>query len=319
MKFGLKFEPWDQEAETGEELQTILRCAATNNMKQLFYVVMIVNPLRYHIVVEALQATGFHDIQKLTWCKADAQMLHGAVSRFTEADETIVVARYGTRPRQDDGRVNFPNDPTERMTWFIGKTQKTKLHLGTAGAEGKVCNPYEKPPWLSYHLASFLTQPGDQAMVFGTGAGGDVKGLLNLGLHVTAFENDETQVPSVAASIMAFASKTETYKPMRMHDIKTLMKRDATYQRHDELIRESGEMKCPIAEVVMAEKRARKEARAAQDQQDALRARAAEAVTPAMYQALQVTQVSAMAAFESAQTSPESKPKSGDSEIDFLN
>ena len=253
MKFGLGYVHWDAQAETQDELETIFKSVVCNNQSPSFYCILIVNPHRFGAVAAALETNGFSDIQKLTWCKSDAQMVSGACARFTEADETIVVARYGPRPKAEDGRTNFPVDPTERMTWFIGKSQKTKLKLGTGGSEAAVCNPYEKPAWLSSFLCSFVMQPGRHAVVFGAGAGGDVKGLLNFGANVTAIENDEKQMSSLTATLMAFTPTTETYKPVVMSTIKALLKTADEMKIHKHLVEEE-HLKCEAWDEIQAHK-----------------------------------------------------------------
>ena len=222
MVFGLGHVAWDQDPEDVNQLMEIMKAMAMRNTMDKWNVVLIINPLRYHVVHEALGRAGFNDIQKLTWCKSNAQTMDGTTLRFTAADETIVVAHYGLRHSASDCQVKFDNDPTRRFSWFIGPTQKTKLrHQSSSGA---VVNVYEKPPWLAEFLAGHYVKPGDTCVVFGAGAGGDVKGLLNLGCDVIAFENDEQQQVAFIAEMMDYEPCKSPDTMLQMHDILNMLR-----------------------------------------------------------------------------------------------
>ena len=214
MKFALEFVDWDNDAEDAETIASFLKALIVRNKKPKWNIVMIINPLRYHIVHEGLLEAGFADIQKLTWCKSDAQVMQGVTTRWVSADETIIVAHVGQRGTAAEAQLSFDPNPLKRYNWFLGPTQKTKLR----NELGAPVNVYEKPPWLSEFIGSHYVKPGDTCIVLGAGAGGDVKGLVNLGCDVIAFENDERQIVPLIADLINYEPKASN-KVMKMTDI----------------------------------------------------------------------------------------------------
>lgn len=228
MKFGLEFADWDTNPEDEETLTGFLKAMATRNLKSYWNIVLIVQPLRCEIVHDALKAVGFRDIQQLTWCKGDAQVMQGITSRWVSATETIIVAHYGTRVSASDAQLAFDPNPLKRYNWFIGPTQKTKLkHLESGG---EVVNVYEKPPWLAEFVAGHYVKPGDTCLVFGAGAGGDVKGLLNLGCDVIAFENDKRQMTALCAELMNYEPAISN-KVLKMNEVNECIQKAAQYDK----------------------------------------------------------------------------------------
>jgi len=214
MKFALEFVDWDNDPEDVETIASFLKALIVRNKKPKWNIVMIINPLRYHIVHEGLLEAGFADIQKLTWCKSDAQVMQGVTTRWVSADETIIVAHVGQRGTVAEAQLNFDPNPLKRYNWFLGPTQKTKLR----NELGQPVNVYEKPPWLAEFIGSHYVKPGDTCIVLGAGAGGDVKGLVNLGCDVIAFENDERQIVPLIADLINYEPKGSN-KVLKMTDI----------------------------------------------------------------------------------------------------
>ena len=90
----------------------------------------------------------------------------------------------------------------DRHNIVIGPGQR--MYIRTS--EGAIINPCQKPPYLSEYFGQHYCQPDSNAVVFGSGAGGDVQGLMNAGLKVHAIELDPKQSNAMMAHL-------RTYKP----------------------------------------------------------------------------------------------------------
>ena len=60
---------------------------------------------------------------------------------------------------------------------------------------------------------------GETALVFGAGVGGDVTGLLNLGLNVIAIEQELKQFAILKMKFMTYKPVPELYKAATMHTV----------------------------------------------------------------------------------------------------
>ncbi len=67
---------------------------------------------------------------------------------------------------------------------------------------------HEKPNYLSANLCRKYVKPCQWGVVAGFGAGGDVRGAIDAGLHLMAIENNAPQYRATIANL-------RVYKPCR--------------------------------------------------------------------------------------------------------
>ena len=202
MRYGLKFAPWDQEVDTEEELTTLMRGFTWVTTAPLYTVVMWVEIGQVGLVRKVLDAQGYVHIQVHFWYKSDQNMV-GPVARMTSAVEVCVVAHKGDIMKAGE-QFNLSKDPVQRHNMIIGPCNR-RYSKDTNGA---TINAYEKPNYLAADLCRKYAKPGQWGVVAGFGAGGDVRGAIDSGLHLVAIEKDPFQFRATVANM-------RVYKPCR--------------------------------------------------------------------------------------------------------
>ena len=202
MKYGLKFALWDQETDTEEELTTLLKGFSYVTTAPLYTVVMWVEIGQVGLVRKVLEAQGYVHIQVHFWYKSDMNIV-GPVARLTPAVEVCVIAHKGDISKASE-QFSLSKDPTQRHNIIIGPCKRAP----SKDANGNVINVYEKPNYLSADICRKYAKPGQWGVVAGFGAGGDVRGAIDAGLHLVAIENDAAQYRATIANL-------RVYKPCR--------------------------------------------------------------------------------------------------------
>ena len=202
MKYGLKFAPWDQEVDTEEEMTTLLKGFTYVTTAPLYTVVMWVELGQVGMVRRVLEAQGYVHIQCLHWYKSDQNMV-GPVARMTSAVEVCVVAHKGEILKAGE-QFSLSKDPVQRHNHIIGPCNRRYSKDGN----GFTINAYEKPNYLAAELCRKYAKPGQWGVVAGFGAGGDVRGAIDSGLHLVAIEKDPNQFRATVANM-------RVYKPCR--------------------------------------------------------------------------------------------------------
>ena len=201
MKFGRQYAEWDAEPHTEGEIEHVLKTFCLVNKHTSFHVAVIWFDARQFAVVEkALEAASYSHIQPIYWYKCEQNQQLAAHLRVP-AVEVGLIAFHGA-VTSFTPYINVPMDLYDRHNIVIGPGQRTYVR----NSEGVVVNPCQKPPYLAEYFGQQYCQPHSNVVVLGSGAGGDVQGLMNSGHKVHAIEQDAKQ----STAMMAYL---RTYKP----------------------------------------------------------------------------------------------------------
>ena len=210
---------WDVSITDFREMATIFRQVAINNAKEC-HIILIVDICDVSKFRQALLEAQYRDIDILTWVKSDVYQVKSVPpnQRYVRATETILIARspakiLGERIAEKS-RFYIDNNPKRRYDFFMGPDQADLQKHNSS-----ILNKYEKPEWLASFLAKPFVKQGDTALVFGGGAGGDVAGLLDIGLNVVCLENDNTQYYGLQARFEAYQPEPPRCVPKTMYDL----------------------------------------------------------------------------------------------------
>ena len=201
MKFGRGYADWDAEAHSEDELDHILKAFCLLNKHTTFHTAVIWCDYRQIAMLEkVLEGASYNHIQPIYWYKCEQNQQLAAHLRVP-AVEVGLIAFHGS-VNSFTPYINVPMDLYERHNIVVGPGQRTY----TRNSEGVVVNPCQKPPYLAEYFGQQYCQPHSNVVVLGSGAGGDVQGLMNSGLKVHAIESD----PKQSSAMMAFL---RTYTP----------------------------------------------------------------------------------------------------------
>ena len=201
MKYGRNYAEWDAEAHTEGELDHVLKSFCLVNKHASFHTAVIWCDYRQLAMVEkALEGAAYSHIQPIFWYKYEQNQQIAAHLRVP-AVETGLIAFHGT-VTAFSSVINVPMDLYDRHNIVIGPGQRTYVRTG----EGVPVNTCQKPAYLAEYFGQHYCQPHSNVVVLGSGAGGDVQGLMNAGLKVHAIEQDPKQSGAMMAHL-------RTYKP----------------------------------------------------------------------------------------------------------
>ena len=212
---------WDRPIEDFGAITALFQQCSANNSNE-FQIIIIADYTQVQRFQECLESAQYTDIETVTWVKS--QLSPGnpirKSKRFLRASELIIIARSPSKRQNRIREPNFiayddrENHTMERYDFFLGPEKK---HLQKHNKV--VLNKYEKPEWLASYLAKPYVKMGDNALVFGAGAGGDVAGLLDLGLNVVCIENDNTQYYALQTRFVEYNPAPPRRVPQTMQDI----------------------------------------------------------------------------------------------------
>ena len=203
--YGLKVAAWDQAAPTEDEIKGLLRgFQFLQGNRELASVVLWSNHFQLGLVQSCLAELNFKHIQVLTWHKNNFNQVTSAPCSMLHTTEVAIVAFHGN-PSKAAQYINMPENPLERHDILVGpKLAKKCLDL-----EEKEINPCEKPAYVAEWILRRLTRPGDNVLVCGFGAGGELKGALNAGCNVLGIELDQRQYHAVRNMMPVFVPKSD--------------------------------------------------------------------------------------------------------------
>ena len=207
MKFGRGYAEWDSEAHTEGELQHVLKTFGLVNKHTPFHVAVIWFDVRQYPVVEAsLEAAGYNNLQAFYWYKAE-QNQACPVHLRVPAVEVGIIAFHGTVTNYS-AFIDLPTDLFDRHNILVGPGQRTYVKT----SEGSTVNVCQKPAYLAEYFGTHYCQPHANVVVLGSGAGGDVQGLMNSGLKVHAIEQDAKQAQAMMANLRSYEVKSQLGK-----------------------------------------------------------------------------------------------------------
>jgi hypothetical protein len=203
--YGLKVAAWDQASPTEDEIKGLLRgFQFLQGNRELASVVLWSNHFQLGLVQSCLAELNFKHIQVLTWHKNNFNQVTSAPCSMLHTTEVAIVAFHGN-PSKAAQYINMPENPLERHDILVGpKLAKKCLDL-----EEKEINPCEKPAYVAEWILRRLTRPGDNVLVCGFGAGGELKGALNAGCNVLGIELDQRQYHAVKNMMPLFTPKSD--------------------------------------------------------------------------------------------------------------
>jgi hypothetical protein len=191
LPYGIGAEAYDQQGPpTCKQVSDILAEFIFLNTGDFYVALFFVGEKEIGVVSEALTQKGFTP-QPLFWYKVDLNTA-GDPGRWTQAVECAVLGILSTSAGSRNVQMSHPRDPTCRHNIVHGPALH-KLSKNYCADGVRVINQHEKPEYVVQAMLGPYIKPGDTVIVGGSGAGGEVRGLLALGVHVIGFENDETQ------------------------------------------------------------------------------------------------------------------------------
>ena len=210
--------PWDTIMTNERELHQLLVEVAANNY-QNFMAVFIVPVQVLQMYIHTLTFAGYQDIEILHWMKsANHRGMNSAPQeRYISAVVHIIVAKSPNKPYANAlGPAMFNrrgNELSSKYNFFLGPDEPYKIK----NTEGQIMNVDQRPSWLATYLVKPYVKIQGTAVVFGAGVGGDIEGLLNLGLHVIAIEQEKNQYFRLVTKFnYEFVPKVETFKACTM-------------------------------------------------------------------------------------------------------
>jgi hypothetical protein len=186
-QFGLKFEGWDQNATTKEEMAGILAQYAAMRLEPKGWVLLCVDWRNTAPMVEALQEAYYTDIQPIFWYK-DNQNEAGDPGRFTHAVEVFIIGFKYDGAKSSVYR-NLDKNPLKRHNLMIVPT----LHKYFKDEEGNKINMHQKPAGCLQWFLDRFAQPNSTIVIVGSGSGSEAIGACQWGCNVVAVESDARQ------------------------------------------------------------------------------------------------------------------------------
>jgi len=181
-----------------------------------FYVTWLwVNVTQIAVVTEALLATNHDNVQTFFWHKVDNRP-NVPAHRFVSSVECAVVG-YSKKSACYSSYISLPPSLLARTNCVIGPGQ----HKMDRNAKGEVINIHQKPAYLSEFIGSMFSTPDAKVVVLGSGAGGDVKGFMNLDREIVAIEKDKAQLDAMLGNLREYEPKLEANKIISNLEIRT--------------------------------------------------------------------------------------------------
>jgi hypothetical protein len=224
-------EPWDTRFLTLDELIHILQSINIRNSAPFHVVILWINPSQLNVVTEALEETGHDNIMTMYWHKVGNRPPVPA-HRLASITEQCVIA-YSKGTTQYSNYLNLPTDVLQRGNMIMSRG----LGVLSKNVSGEEINRFEKPPWVSQQLIAMFTKPGAEVLVLGSGAGGDVKGILNAGRDCLAIESDTKQYDAMVAHMLEYKPVCQLEEIIHSEEVVNARKaaRDEAFQSNNGL------------------------------------------------------------------------------------
>jgi hypothetical protein len=188
---------WDAKLFDHDEWRSILQDLRHLSGGIGWAIAIYLMPEMYSLIFNVLKECAFVGITPFYWIKTDTNH-NGAPSQFLNAVQMLVVASSSSEHLKL--QKGFPVNPHHRLNSRFAHGVRTPYkHSRT----GQVLNPTEKPGeiaefFCNMYLRGLRTQ---RAIVLGSGAGGDVMGVLRAGYNVIYIDSDKDQQEQLAQRI----------------------------------------------------------------------------------------------------------------------
>ena len=198
MPYGITDEHWDNVHDKGKLLKILKQVGASQELDK--YVIVLYHHIRQsQTVYEAMTEVGCKSISNLYWHKTD----HWTPTPLYQYTSSIEVLTIGFIPNVEESQVRLPEDPKLRMNFI----QCPSVSPKSEDANGIIVNPCEKPPDIMHWICGNHCMPGQNVLVIGSGANGDVKGAVMAGCNVVAVESDKRQYECVSSILVPWEAK----------------------------------------------------------------------------------------------------------------
>ena len=229
---------WDVKFTDFDFMAAIFNQAVANNSHE-FVVIIILDVAQVHEYSEALLQAKFDHLRgQAMQCMPHVMRLSlplryavksvAPTQHYVKATEQILIAKSPAKASTGRGgrkhqyaRHFVDSNPKRRYDFFLGPDEPKKEKFNN-----DILNKTQKPAWLANYLAKPYVGFGDTALVFGAGAGGDIAGLLNLGLNVIALESNDTQYFALQSKFSVYNPYEESFLPDTMYEIEANKKVD---------------------------------------------------------------------------------------------
>jgi hypothetical protein len=154
------------------------------------------------MIMEVLKDNDYKFVCPVYWLKT-AQTSITPQNQLTPACEVLIVAR-----KQTTGNIaicNLDQNPTKRTNVITGPSNQEYLKTKT----GEKVNPTQKPEYLIQWILERFANPGSTVLILGSGAGGEVRGALAAGHHVTGLDLDMAQLTALHADLVNYDHNVE--------------------------------------------------------------------------------------------------------------
>ena len=218
LPYGLGKAPWDTAAETADGLQQLLSGFRVVCTARFHTVVLYVSLAMVGMAEQVLLANNYVHIQQLPWFKPGHNLTGPAYVLIPSVGEVLLIALSGaTQMELNKKFINWDKNPLKRPNLLVCPTVRQRK----VDAYGKVINQHEKPAGIMSYLAPKLCLEGSTVLVAGSGAFGDVLGILGAGIHVVAIENDPVQFKQTAILIPTLKLENHADAVIPFEDLNT--------------------------------------------------------------------------------------------------
>lgn len=196
--YGMRRASWDQEAMTEEGLNKLLQGFKTVTTATFHTVVLYVSLPMVGMAEKALLANNYVHVQFLPWFKVGQNLTGPSFVLIPSVGEVLVIAMSGASQAELCKKYfDWAKDPLRRPNLLVAPTVAKRKVDGL----GTIINQHEKPSSLMSYLGPKVCVEGTTALVAGSGAFGDVMGLMAAGISCYAVENDPAQFKQTAILI----------------------------------------------------------------------------------------------------------------------
>ena len=197
--------PWDI-LMTAKELRNMLQGVTSINDLEGYHLALMIHWSQLSMVSETMTDQGFTNIMPIYWHKTEFQNSCQA-SELTSSVEIILLGKREAS-KGASAFYELPHNPKERHNFFECPARVTPLVR-----EGHRVNVTQKPPSVAKWIMQRYGKPNTKALIFGSGAGGDVLGCLEAGLSCVAVDKDRAQFEALYGHLaMMKAEETASLK-----------------------------------------------------------------------------------------------------------
>ena len=220
LPYGIGMADWDV-AMTYDELVLMLAQVMIINTAQFHTLVLWVGFDQMALTTKAMKDSGYVAVHPVFHNKIDANFPQSCHVHLSCVE--VMLWGYKTKSGTFGPHLRMPQNLHERQGIFNGPSKK----VHDKNADGTVINHCEKIEWLSELVAKRTCPHNSRALVLGSGAGGDVRGLMNAGLDIVCIEKDTKQVGSMVRLLRTYEPKVQLHLEVNNYRIRQYVQGEA--------------------------------------------------------------------------------------------